>query len=162
MEMTKVGKSALIAAGAGFGLLRGLRALGNINQNAAGLGSLQARIDTLHIAVARLAEQSEQLQVNMDQRITSAELSETINRVFRQLEDNVDVRFQQQNRSVEALQMMVGQTDVLLQKVLDGLELMRNPDGEAASGIEPHDNSPFAGVGQKWDLTPARHSTASA
>ena len=157
-----MGRSALIAAGAGFGLLRGLRALGNINQNAARLGTIQARIDTLHIAVARLAEKSEQLQVKLDQRVTSTELTDTINRVFKQLEDEVDARFQQQNRSVEALQTMVGQTDVLLQKVLDGLESMKSADGEPASVLESDDRSPFTGLGQKWELTPASGSTASA
>jgi chromosome segregation ATPase len=161
MEMTRVGKSALIAAGAGFGLLRGLRALGNINQNAARLGTIQARIDTIHVAVARLAEQSEQLQAELHERVTRAQLSDTINRVFRQLEDDVDARFQQQSRSVEALQTMVGQTDVLLQKVLDGLESMKS-EGERAPRQEQGDNTTFAGLGQKWNLTPASGSTSPA
>jgi methyl-accepting chemotaxis protein len=127
--MSNARRSALIAAGAGFGLLRGLRVLGNINRTAACLGTIDARIDTIQVAVARLADQTEQLQVQLHQRVTRDELTETINRVFRQLEHNVETRFEHQNRSTEALRLMVGQTDELLQKVLDGLEAVKaGPD----------------------------------
>ena len=134
-------------AGAGFGLIRGLRALGNINQNAARLSTIQARIDTVQIAVARLADQTEQLQLKLEQRVTRDELAETIDRVFRQMETKVDQRFEYQNRSVEALRSMVGQTDELLQRVLDGLESMQNERGHA-------DEERTA---MKWDLTQAAH-----
>jgi len=73
-------------------------------------------------------------------------LAEAIDRVFKQLEFDVEARFHQQNRSVEALQTMVGQTDVLLQKVLDGLESIKKERGEPAPGIDPKDGSTFAGL----------------
>ena len=128
-------------------MIRGLRALGNINQNAARLSTIQARIDTVQIAVARLADQTEQLQLKLEQRVTRDELAETIDRVFRQMETKVDQRFEYQNRSVEALRLMVGQTDELLQRVLDGLESMQSERGHA-------DEERTA---MKWDLTQAAH-----
>jgi chromosome segregation ATPase len=158
--MANAGKSALIAAGAGFGLLRGLRALGNINRNAARLSTIQARIDTIHVAVARLAEQTEQLQTRLEQRVTRDELAGTIDRVFRQLEEGVDARFQHQSRSVEALQTMVGQTDVLLQRVLEGLESMKSERQQGAGRIPDDDPTAFKDLSRKWDLTQANRETA--
>jgi hypothetical protein len=106
--------------------------------------AVRARVDTLHVAVARLAEQTEQLQIKLGQMVTRDELSQTLDRVFGQMERAVDARFEHQTRSVEALRMMVGQTDELLQRVLDGLESMRTDDEEENSGQDRH-----------WDLTEA-------
>jgi hypothetical protein len=122
------GKSVLIVVGAGFGLLRSLRVLGYISQNAAGLATLQARVDTINVAVARLADQTEQLQNKLAQTVTKDELSQTLDSVFGRIERGVDARFEHQTRSVEALRMMIGQTDELLQRVLDGLESMKTED----------------------------------
>jgi hypothetical protein len=130
--------------GAVYGLLRGLRLLGDITQNAAGMETVRARVDTIHVAVARLAEQTEQLQIKLDQMVTKDELSQTLDRVFGQLERGVDARFEHQSRSVEALRTMVGQTDELLQRVLDGLESMRTDD-EAENSEQD----------RQWDLTEA-------
>jgi hypothetical protein len=146
MNIARTGKSALIAAGAGFGVLQSLRILGNISQSASRIRTLDARIDTLHVAVARLAEQSVVIQADLDQRVTKDELSETIERVFRQLDRGFEERFERQARSVEALRLMVGQTDELLQRVLDGLETLKS---EEVRG-------PNHGA-ERWDLSPARH-----
>jgi hypothetical protein len=136
--------------GAVYGLLRGLRMLGDITQNAAGVETMRARVDTIHVAVARLAEQTEQLQIRLDQMVTKDELSHTLDRVFGQLERGVDARFERQTRSVEALRMMVGQTDELLQRVLDGLESMKtNDEGDEDDGAESSEQ------GHQWDLTQA-------
>ncbi|HEX4274342.1 MAG TPA: hypothetical protein VHZ74_03255 [Bryobacteraceae bacterium] len=130
-----VAKSGLILVGGAFGLFRSLRILDNLaenartaTENAAVLETLGARIDTVHLAVARLGAQSDQLQLKMDQMVTKEELDQTLNRVFGRLQSGVDVRFEHQSRAVEALRMMVGQTDELLQRVLDGLELMKTED----------------------------------
>lgn len=141
-----LGKSALIVIGAGFGLLRGLRAIGNITQNTAGLETLGARVDTIHLAVARLADQTEKLQSKQDQTITRDELSEMLDRVFGRLEQGVDARFEHQTRSVEALRTMVAQTDELLQRVLDGLESMKTEDEHSMEQGEH---------GLEWDLSRA-------
>jgi hypothetical protein len=126
-----VGRTALVVVGAGFGLLRGLRVLGNNARTSAGLELIEARVDTIHMAVARLANQMEQLQNKLDRTATRDELSQTLDEVFGRIERGVDARFEHQTRSVEALRMMIGQTDELLQRVLDGLESMKDDaDGE--------------------------------
>jgi uncharacterized coiled-coil DUF342 family protein len=125
------GRTALIVAGAAFGLMRGLRVLGNINHTSAGLEMIEARVDTIHVAVARLANQTEQLQSKLDRTVTKDELSQTLDELFGRIEQGVDARFEHQTRSVQALRMMIGQTDELLQRVLDGLESMKDEaDGE--------------------------------
>jgi len=130
--------------GAVYGLLRGLRVLGDVTENTAEMETLQARVDTIHVAFARLADQNEQLRHKLDQMVTKDELSQTLDRVFGGLEQGVDARFENQTRSVEALRMMVGQTDKLLQRVLDGLESMR-AEHEAGDGEQ----------GREWDLSQA-------
>jgi hypothetical protein len=119
------GKSLLIVAGAGFGLIRGLRALGRIKSNAEDVQTIEARVDTIHVAVARLADQTEQLQIRLDQLVPRDELTQTLDRAFGRIERGVDARFEHQIRSVEALRMMIGQTDEMLQRVLDGLESLK-------------------------------------
>lgn len=119
--LTTFGKSVLIGAGVGIGLVRGLRGL-NAAAERADLSVLTARVDSLSLAVARLSNQSEQLSGRQDDAVTRTELAETLDRVFGKLTSDVDDRFERQTRSVEALHLMVGQTDELLQKVLDGLE----------------------------------------
>jgi len=126
MSVARAGRSALIAAGAGFGLLQSLRMIGNITQSIARIGTLDARIDTLHVAISRLAEQTEQVQAGLNQRVTRDELHTAIDRAFQQLESGIDDRFERQTRSVEALRQMVGQTDELLQRVLEGLDSLRS------------------------------------
>ena len=134
----------LFVVGAGFGLLRSLRAHGNITRNSAGLEMIEARVDTINVAVARLADQTEQLHSKLDRMVTKDELTHTINEVFGRIERGVDARFEHQTRSVEALRMMIGQTDELLQRVLDGLESMK---AEADDGAREQ--------GREWDLTQA-------
>jgi hypothetical protein len=124
--------------------MRGLRVLDSITRTSAGLEMIEARVDTIHVAVARLSNQTEQLQSQVDRTVTRDELSQTLDEVFGRMERGVDARFEHQIRSVEALRMMVGQTDELLQRVLDGLESMK---AEADEGAGQQ-----AGI---WDLTQA-------
>jgi hypothetical protein len=128
-----------------YGLFRCLRVRGDITRNAARNETLQARVDTIRVAVARLAEQSRQLHIRLDQMVTRDELSQTLDRVVGQLEQGVDARFEHQTRAVEALQMMVGETDELLQRVLDGLE-----------SIKTEDEAGHAEQSRAWNLTQAR------
>jgi hypothetical protein len=101
--------------------LRGLRSL-NAAADRADLSVLTARIDSLSLAVARLSDQSDRLSARQADFVTPTELAATLDRVFGKLTGEVDDRFERQTRSVEALHLMVGQTDELLQKVLDGLD----------------------------------------
>lgn len=132
-SLKDAGKTALILIGAGFGLLRSLKLLGNIAGQAASLQNLEARVDTIHLAVARLAGQTEQTQTRLDQMVTKDEIQQTLERVFGRVEEEVEARFEHQAKSVEALRTMVGQTDELLQRVLDGLESLK-VDSEELSG----------------------------
>lgn len=126
MLLTTIGKSVLIAVGAGFGLFRGLRTPVGATGRSAELEVVKARIDALHLAVARLNDQAGQFHTRLENAVTREELSQTLDRVFGTIEGEVDARFEHQTRSVEALRIMVGQTDELLQKVLDGLESIGN------------------------------------
>jgi hypothetical protein len=123
--LTTFGKAVLIAAGATIGFVRGLRGLNSAAERA-DLSVINARIDALSLAVARLGDQSEHLSAREEAFVTRTELAETLDRVFGKLTTNVDERFERQTRSVEALHLMVGQTDELLQKVLDGLEAIEH------------------------------------
>ena len=134
----------LIVAGAGYGLFRSLRVLTSVPPNNAGTEALQARIDTIHLAVARLADQAEQLQSRLVHMVTRDELSETLDRIFGPMERETDLRFAHQARSVEALRTMIGQTDELLQRVLDGLE-----------SVKSENDSEFGEQAREWDLTRA-------
>ena len=128
-DLTTFEKSILIAIGAAYGLFRGLRVLAGITGNTAEVAVVKARIDAVNLAVARLSDQAEQFHARLDRSITREELSQTLDRVFGKLETEVDARFEHQTRSVEALRVMMAQTDELLQKVLDGLESIQNdPD----------------------------------
>jgi Na+/phosphate symporter len=124
-SLRNAGKTALIVIGAGFGLLRSLKLLGNIAGQAEALENLEARVDTLQLAVARLGARTEQTQTRLDQMVTKEEIKQTLERVLGRVEEEVEARFEHQARSVEALRTMVGQTDELLQRVLDGLESLK-------------------------------------
>jgi predicted transcriptional regulator len=138
-SLITAGKTTLFIIGAGFGLLRTLKLLGSIAGQASTLQKLEARVDTLHVAVARVAGQREELQTRLDETVsrivTKDELRQTLERVFGRVEEEVESRFEHQAKSVEALRTMVGQTDELLQRVLDGLESLR-VDSEELSGAE--------------------------
>jgi hypothetical protein len=119
-KLTIFGRSVLIAAGAAFELVRARRVPGTVASRS-DLSRIEARIDSLGIAVAQLADQWQQFNARLDAAVTRSELSETVDRVFAVIEGEEE-RSERQTRSVEALRAMVGQTDELLQKVLDGLD----------------------------------------
>jgi 2-methylisocitrate lyase-like PEP mutase family enzyme len=111
--------------------------LGNGPRDNPGLASLQERVELIDAAVTRLTERSVQLQSRLDEMVTRDELSQTLDRIFAPLEQRIEARFEHQIRSVEALRTMVGQTDELLQRVLDGLESVEtesNPENVEQSG----------------------------
>lgn len=125
----------MIAVGAGFGVIRSLRAFEVATPNTAELELLNARVDALDLALARIGERTDHAQARLITVVTRDELSETLDRVFGKLEQGIDSRFERHTQSVEALRVMVVQTDELLQKVLDGLESMRS--GEDLAEARP-------------------------
>lgn len=138
-RLSAAGKTTLIVVSAGFGLLRSLKLLGDLGRHTSTLQNLEARLDTLHVAVARLAGQTEKAETRLEQTatqmVTKDELHQTLERVFGRVEDEVEARFEHQARSVEALRTMVGHTDELLQRVLEGLESLKE-ESAALSGSE--------------------------
>lgn len=78
------------------------------------------------MAAARLGERADQLETRLEGFVARDDLAKILEQALNKLERGVDARFAHQTRSVEALRAMVGQTDELLQKVLDGLESIRN------------------------------------
>ncbi len=120
------GKTTLIVLGAGFGLIRSLKLLGNPSGDARTIENLKAQVNTLHLAISRLASHTEQIESQLGQMgaqmVTKQEINQTLERVFGRIEDEVEARFEHQARSVGALRTMVGQTDELLKRVLEGLE----------------------------------------
>ena len=106
--------------------MRALRVLNGRTLDKTQMNLYKARIDALDLAVARLRERADDTDNALQQALTRQELSHTLDQVLGKLENDVDSRFERQARSVEALRVMVGQTDELLQKVLDGLESIRN------------------------------------
>lgn len=123
----------LVTAAAGFGLIRALRDLDGKASNQTQMDLHKARIDALDLAVARLRERADDTDTVLQQALSREDLSRTLDQVLGKLERDVDSRFDRQARSVEALRVMVGQTDELLQKVLDGLESIRNDRDMAES-----------------------------
>jgi Na+/phosphate symporter len=142
--LTTAGKSVLVVAGAGYGLLRSLRLLGNDPWDSPGPAPLQARVELIDAAVTRLTERSVQLQSRLDEMVTREELSQMLERIFAPLEQRIEARFEHQVRSVEALRTMVRQTDELLQRVLDLLE-----------SVETESNPENVEQRLEWDLTRA-------
>ena len=129
-DLNSAGKTALIVIGAGFGLLKSLRLLGNLATRGGALRTLEARVDTLHMALSRLAGQNEELQARLQNTVSKEEIQQTLERVFGRVEEEVEARFEHQAKSMEALRTMVGQTDELLQRVLDGLESLKDESEE--------------------------------
>lgn len=151
----------LIGTGAAFGLLRGLRILRNPNRNAVGLETLQARVDTIHVAVARLAADTEKIQARLQETVTKDELAETLDRAFGQMERGVDGRFEHQTGAIEALRSMIRQTDQLLERVLEGLESLSvdrgsgDRDSEHTGGRDEDADAEPAEQGRSWNLSRA-------
>lgn len=114
--------------------MRGLRELNVTSPDKKPLEQLKARADGLDLAVAQLGDRLNQTQAKLAQSITHEELSRVFDQVFGKFQDDIDARFERQTHSVEALRDMVGQTDELLQKVLDGLEAIRNDRDMAETG----------------------------
>ena len=101
-------KSIAIIAGAGFGLLEALAVTGTSERGSDDLQAIENRLNEVETRISRA--------------ITEEELSRSAKNTLDRLEERIDVRFEHQSRSIEALRVMIGQTDELLQRVLDGLE----------------------------------------
>jgi len=125
-SFTATAKAVLILAGAGFGLLRGLRLLDGLADNSEAMRALKARIDGMELQIQALRSADEKLGGRLESAVTADDLSAALDQVFGRVQSQIDARFEDQVRSVEALRAMVGQTDELLERLLDRLESMKN------------------------------------
>jgi hypothetical protein len=101
-------KLIAIIAGAGFGLLQALAVMGTSKRSPDDLQAIEDRLNEVEKRMARA--------------VTEEELSRSAENTRERLEERMEVRFGHQSQSIEALRVMIGQTDELLQRVLDGLE----------------------------------------
>jgi len=116
----------LVSVGFAYGVLRGVQIVGRLADNSSAQKATDARVATLEMAVAGLGEQTRDIQARVASGVTKSEFAAGIEDAFNRIRFESEVRFEQSARSIEALREMVGQTDELLQKVLDGLEELQN------------------------------------
>ena len=126
MLLRTLGKALLITTGFAYGIVRGIHLIGRIADNTAVQKETGARLSTLELAVANLGDQTRNLEAQAASSVSRTEFAAALDDAFNRIRRESESRFDQSARSVEALREMVGQTDELLQKVLDGLEQMRD------------------------------------
>ena len=131
MVVKSLGKATLIAAGVGYGLLRGLRALEH--PPAEPRVGFEARLDELERVVIRLEQGARRTADTRPQAgfVTHEELAATIDRANAGMRSELERKFETQNLAVGSLRAMISQTDVLLQKVLERLESSRQIEHSA-------------------------------
>jgi hypothetical protein len=114
-----LGKSALIVAGLGYGLFRGLRAVAGPEDPSAGLQmeELAARLQQIERAVGEMSKRDA-----VHDFVTHEELAAAIDRATARIGGDLDRKFQAQSNAVNSLRAMISQTDILLQRVLEGIE----------------------------------------
>ena len=120
-----MGKSALIVAGLGYGLFRGLRAVAGPEDPSARLrmADLATRLDQVERALGAMPKTDP-----IHDFVTREELAAAIDRATARIGGDLDRKFQAQSNAVNSLRAMISQTDVLLQRVLEGIE---NSESEA-------------------------------
>ncbi len=126
MLLRTLGKSVLIATGFAYGVARGIHLLARVADNTSAQAATDARLSTLELAVANLGDHTRNLETQVASAVTRTELTTMLEEAFSRFHFDSEVRFEQSARSLEALREMVGQTDELLQKVLDGLDEMKD------------------------------------
>lgn len=122
--MKSLGKSALIVAGLGYGLVRGLGA----GERRARLQGLASRLDEVERGLNQLSASIPPPAPPIIDFVTHEELAEAIDRATARISGDLDGKFQAQSRAVNSLRAMISQTDILLQRVLEGIE---NAESEA-------------------------------
>jgi hypothetical protein len=125
-SFTATAKAALILAGAGFGLLRGLRLLEGLTDHADAVRAIEERLDAMQSQIHALQSSGEIHGARLESAVSADDLSAALDKAFLRVQSEIDARFEDQARSVEALRAMVGQTDELLERLLDRLEAMRS------------------------------------
>lgn len=125
MLLRPIAKSLVITAGFAYGIARGLQSVMHSAGNSSVQKEFDARISTLEMAVAGLGDQTRYVEARAASSVTRSEYLAGIEDAVNRVRFDTEIRFEQNARSIEALRDMVVQTDELLQKVLDGLEELR-------------------------------------
>jgi hypothetical protein len=114
-----LGKSALIVAGLGYGLFRGLRAAAAPEDPSARvqIADLAARLDQMERTVGEMSKTDP-----VHDFVTQEELAAAIDRATARIGGDLDRKFQAQSNAVNSLRAMISKTDILLQRVLEGIE----------------------------------------
>ena len=121
-----LGKSALIVAGLGYGLFRGMRAVAGPEERSSRLhtAGLETRLEELERSLAELSKRVPDVAASppVNDFVTHDELADAIDRATARIGGDLDRKFQAQSRAVNSLRAMISQTDVLLQRVLEEIE----------------------------------------
>jgi len=71
--------------------------------------------------------------INAGENVSRQEVAEALDRVEKRFQESVSERFSAQLLAIGALRAMIGDTDALLERVLDRLEMLADsPDGDEA------------------------------
>jgi hypothetical protein len=97
-----------------------------LKDNSEAVRAIEERLDGMQAQIQALQSSDERLQAGLESAVTADDLSAALDKSFARVQREVDARFEDQARSVEALRAMVGQTDELLERLLDRLESMRS------------------------------------
>jgi hypothetical protein len=82
---------------------------------------MEKRIEVLIAPLERLTSWS----ASIDNFVTKAELNSAMEQLSRRMEEEMDRRFQVQDRSVQSLRTMMARTDELLEQVIENIESLR-------------------------------------
>ena len=131
--MKTLGKATLLVAGAGYGLIRGFR-LVEAPRRPYRLDEFEARLDELENRYIRVSKNPPPSSSGPPTGfVTHEELAATIETAAARIRTDVERRFETQSLAIGSLRSMISQTDVLLQKVLRGLETSRHDAHPVAS-----------------------------
>ena len=141
--MGLLGKSALIIAGIGYGLTRGLAissspaqtsSTRDLTDDSSMADVLDARLERIENALRRLTPEPDPPGLTTDV-VTREELANALDRVYSRVESHLEERFVLQDRSIQSLRAMIIRTDEMLEHVLEGIDnaASENPNARVQS-----------------------------
>jgi uncharacterized coiled-coil protein SlyX len=133
-ETRSSAKSLIILTGAFIGFVEGLRLCG-FGDRAVPPSSVPSTdvTDRLENRIAALEGRFQELEGRSAQAVTQDELRESVLRATTGLEELFENRFAHQERAAEALKSMIAETDQMLERVLEGLDMLAESRGKAES-----------------------------
>ena len=132
-----MGKSIIILAGAGYGIVTALDAFRVSEKDQANEAhpvaqhwqSLDQRLDRISETLDTLSSARPEVQTTAPrpvqkpiQYVTREDLNASLEQLSRRIHDDLETRLEVQDRSVQALREMIARTDELLEQVLESIE----------------------------------------